>query len=122
LKKFTYLLVAGLFSLVLVNANAQTTRQSPPRSCPTFELMEKAFQADPSARARYAATQQLLEQHLRTNPQMRTQAIINVPVVVHVLLPAAQQAQVTDAIIQNQLDTLNFFYGGSPFNSDSIRV
>jgi hypothetical protein len=84
--------------------------------------MEKAFQADPSARARYAATQQLIEQHLRTNPQMRTQAIINVPVVVHVLLPAAQQALVTDAIIQTQIDTLNFYYGGSPFNSDSIRV
>lgn len=98
---------------------------SPQRWCPTFELMEEAFQADPSARLRYSRTQQLLneaERQQRENPQARIQQIITVPVVVHVLLPAAQQALVTDAIIQSQLDTLNFYYGGSPFNQDSLRV
>lgn len=119
MKNFTSLLVAGLFSFVLMSANAQT---SPQRNCNTFELMEQVFQADPSARARYAQVQQMIEQQLRDNPQARTQAIITVPVVVHVLLPAAQQAQVTDAIIQGQLDTLNFYYGASPANSDSLRV
>lgn len=137
MKNFTYLLVAGLFSLIAMSANAQPARfnadqqrppavvNSPQRWCPTFELMEAAFQADPNARLRYSRTQQMLnetEQQNRENPQARVQAIITVPVVVHVLLPAAQQALVTDAIIQNQLDTLNFFYGGSPFNLDSLRV
>jgi hypothetical protein len=118
LKKSTFLLVAGLFSL-LITSHAQ---QSPQRSCNVFEMQEAHFQQDPSARARYAQVQSMLEQHLRENPQARTQAIINVPVVVHVLLPAAQQAQVTDLIIQRQIDTLNFYYGGSPANSDSLRV
>jgi hypothetical protein len=88
--------------------------------------MEEAFRADPAARLRYSRVQQQLDQQQRQNnspgAQLRVQAIINVPVVVHVLLPAAQQALVTDAIIQTQLDTLNFYYGGSPFNSDSLRV
>jgi hypothetical protein len=137
LKKLAYLLLAGLFSLALLNSNAQKkllnptlqnpspVTQSPQRSCPTFELMDQVFQTDPSAKARYARTQQQLNQQLRQNridPQFRIQAIIDVPVVVHVLLPAAQQALVTDAIVQSQIDTLNFYYGGSPFNQDSLRV
>lgn len=140
MKNFTHLFVAGLFSIIAISASAQQPARfnpeqqrpqtqgavtTPQRSCPTFELMEQAFQADPSARLRYARTQQLLEQQAqqnRENPQARVQAIITVPVVVHVMLPAAQQALVTDAIIQNQLDTLNFYYGGSPFNQDSLRV
>lgn len=119
MKKFTYLLVAGLFSLVMQGVKAQT---SPKRSCPTFELMEKHFQEDPSARARYASTQQALEAQLRENPQARTQATITIPVVVHILLSSANQSLVTDAIVQSQIDTLNFFYGGSPYNFDSLRV
>ncbi|HLG40117.1 MAG TPA: M43 family zinc metalloprotease, partial [Chitinophagaceae bacterium] len=138
MKNFTYLLLAGFFTCVTLVSLAQPTRfnsstqkpvrntqtiGSPQRSCPTFELMEKAFQADPAARLRYVYTQQLLQQEQnRYNREQRVQAIINVPVVVHVLLPAAQQALVTDAIIQSQIDTLNFYYGGSPFNSDSLRV
>lgn len=135
MKNFTYLFVAGLFSILTISLSAQQldpNRQrpvrpatTPQRWCPTFELMEQAFQADPSARLRHARTQDLLEQtarQQRENPQARVQAIITVPVVVHVMLPAAQQALVTDAIIQNQLDTLNFYYGGSPFNQDSLRV
>ncbi|MEI9810480.1 MAG: choice-of-anchor J domain-containing protein [Bacteroidota bacterium] len=139
MKNFTYLFLAGLFSIVTLCADAQISHNpgqpkpirqtgvTPPRSCPTFEMMEKAFQADPAARMRYARTQQLLDQQtqqnrINPNAQFRVQAIINVPVVVHVLLPAAQQALVTDAIIQSQIDTLNFYYGGSPLNSDSLRV
>lgn len=53
---------------------------------------------------------------------MRTQAIINVPVVVHILVTNAQQALVTDAIVQNQLDTLNRYYGNAPIDTDSLRV
>lgn len=98
------------------------TTPAPPRSCPTFELMEQAFTANPSARVRYNQVQQLLEQQLRVNPQMRTQAIINVPVVVHVLLPNAQQALVTNAIIQGQIDTLNRYYGNAAIDTDSLRV
>ncbi|HEX2629732.1 MAG TPA: M43 family zinc metalloprotease, partial [Chitinophagaceae bacterium] len=116
MKKSTFLLVAGLF--LFIGANAQ----SPQRSCNVYEMQEAHFQQDPSARARYAQTQAMIEQFLRENPQARTQAIINVPVVVHVCLPAAQQALVTDAIIQGQIDTLNFYYGGSTFNTDSLRV
>lgn len=132
--------MAGLFSIVMLDVSAQVSHfnpvpqktiqqgnvTSPKRSCPTFELMEQAFSADPAARLRYTRTQQQLDQaqqaRVNSGAQLRTQAIINVPVVVHVMLPAAQQALVTDAIIQSQIDTLNFYYGGSAFNTDSMRV
>jgi hypothetical protein len=140
LKNFTYLFLAGLFSIVILNVSAQVSYfnpvsqkniqqipdAGPKRSCPTFELMEKAFTADPAARLRYSRTQEQLQQAQQnrgnSGAQLRVQAIITVPVVVHVMLPAAEQALVTDAIIQNQLDTLNFYYGGSPLNADSLRV
>ena len=141
MKKFTQHFLGGLFLLLCSATHSQqrfanpdvqkfprvdrTTMRpsgSPQRNCPTFELMEQVFVNDPAARTRYAQVQQLLEQQLRTRPQMRTQAIITVPVVVHILLPNAQQALVTDAIVQNQLDTLNRFYGGAPVDTDSLRV
>ncbi len=137
MKKFTQLFLGGLFLLLcstafsqqrFANTNLQKfpevnrTTTQPQRNCPTFELMEAHFASDPAARVRYNQVQQLLEQQQRTNPQARTQAIITVPVVVHILLPNAQQALVTDAIVQNQLDTLNRFYGGAPIDTDSLRT
>jgi hypothetical protein len=137
LKKFTQHFLGGLFLLLCTSTFSQQrfanpdlqkpsrvdrTTTQPQRNCPTFELMEQVFQNDPAARARYTQVQQLLEQQQRTNPQLRTQAIITVPVVVHILLPNAQQALVTDAIVQNQLDTLNRFYGAAPIDTDSLRV
>jgi archaellum component FlaF (FlaF/FlaG flagellin family) len=138
LKQCTYLLLAGLFSLTLLNSNAQKqlfnpalqkqarVTQPPKRSCATDEVMQRLFETNPQARANYLRNQQMLDEKIRQiigNPQAREnriQADIVIPVVVHIL--NASPSQVTNAIVQRQIDTLNFYYGGSPFNQDSLRV
>jgi len=130
LKKFTLTrllvltLVAGIFSLT---AKAQAPHGAAGHKCGTDEVMERTFQQDPKAKARYEAYQAQLEkaiQEVLNNPntaaQYRTQAISTVPVVVHILLP--DPTIVTNAIVQNQIDTLNRFYGAAPTTDSSQRV
>jgi hypothetical protein len=139
LKNFTYLLLAGFLFLHLQDINAQEQRMLDPgskkpargasalqrpaqRTCATDEVMKNLFDSDPLAKARYERNQQMLAnemQKILNNPQARTQAIITVPVVIHIAI--ANPNLVTDAIVQNQLDTLNWFYGGMS-STDSLRV
>ena len=84
--------------------------------------MQQLFQKDPVARARYQNTQRQLETRIKTvleNRLNRIQSIINIPVVVHIA--TANPALITDAIVQNQIDSLNFFYGSQP-TSNSLRT
>jgi hypothetical protein len=140
LKNFTYLLLAGFFTFILQDVFAQNrlldpnakkpvrsiaARQAEPphRTCATDEVMKKLFESDPMARERYERNKQMLEQEMqkfKVNRQNRVQAIINVPVVVHIAY--SNPSQVTDATVQSQIDTLNWYYGGSPYNQDSLRV
>jgi hypothetical protein len=117
LKNFTLLLLA-VFSFLVFNTNAKAQSQPSHRTCATDELMQQLFQTDPVARARYENTQRQLNTILN-NRQNRTQAIVNIPVVVHIALP--NPALVTDAIVQSQIDTLNFYFGSQPIG-DSLRV
>ncbi|RYE17170.1 MAG: hypothetical protein EOP51_24400, partial [Sphingobacteriales bacterium] len=120
------LLVLYACILFASNSFAQLSQPaiSPQRSCPTFELMEDAFQKDPAARTRYNSVQTMLNDIVRDRKSQgrnTTEAVYTIPVVVHVMLPAAQQALVTDAIVLGQIDTLNYFYGAQPVG-DSLRV
>ncbi len=95
------------------------------QKCITTQKMQEVFDADPVARARYENMQKMLDEKVKkqlTDPNLKlfkTNAIINIPVVVHVMY--GNPNQVTDAIIQRQLDTLNKYYGGAPAG-DSLRV
>jgi hypothetical protein len=123
LKNFTLLLLA-VFSFLVFNVNAKAQSQPSQRNCATDDVMQQLFQNDPAARARYENTQRQFESRIRAimnNPQNRTQAIVTIPVVVHVGVTAPRQALVTNAIIQSQIDTLNFYYGSQPIG-DSLRV
>jgi Pregnancy-associated plasma protein-A len=123
LKNFTLLLLA-VFSILVFNVNAKAQSQPSQRNCATDDVMQQLFQNDPAARARYENTQRQFESRIRAimnNPQNRTQAIVTIPVVVHVGVTAPRQALVTNAIIQSQIDTLNFYYGAQPIG-DSLRV
>jgi hypothetical protein len=116
LKKFTLLFT--VLSLFLTIANGQTSSPTH-RTCATDQAMQKIFDNDPQARARYAQMQKDLEAQLHSGQMLRTNAITTVPVVVHIVLPDPNL--VTNATVQNQLDTLNWFYGAAS-TTDSLRV
>ncbi len=121
MKEITSLLLTTLSILVftsIIKAQTQPLR----RICATDEKANQVFKTDPAARARFENTQRLLDERIRTvlnNQQLRTQAIVTIPVVVHIAI--ANPNQVTDATVQRQLDTLNFYYGTQPIG-DSLRV
>ncbi len=119
MKKFTL-----LFAVLCVFFLNFTYGQSGPahRTCSTDDAMQKVFENDPQARQRYERLQQQLESQMSQtgiNRQLRTQAIVNVPVVVHIILPDPNLVTLTT--IQNQLDTLNWFFGNAS-TTDSLRV
>ena len=123
-KTFTKFFVVFLFLAAGFKTLLAQPGASVQRSCPTFEIMEQHFRSDPAARARYNNVQAQLEtitNQLRNQNGNSTEALVTIPVVVHVLLNATNQSLVTDAIIQKQLDTLNFYFGNQPIG-DSLRV
>lgn len=118
------LLFVSLFLLISsVGYSQQPTTSPTHRTCGTDEAMKKIFDNDPKARERYENLQKQLEMQLNAaSPQLsqnRTQALTTIPVVVHIVLPNPNL--VADATIQNQLDTLNWFYGAASA-TDSLRV
>lgn len=93
------------------------------RTCATDDVMQELFRNNPEAKAHYLATQASFQEKVAAicnsqNRVNRTQSF-TVPVVVHILIPNPNL--VTDATCFNQIDTLNWFYGGAP-NGDSLRV
>jgi hypothetical protein len=119
LKNSTFLLFAVFVCLILGNTvNAQ---QPTHRTCASDEVMQRAMQ-DPQVRARVEAYRQQFDGRVNeylANRENRTQAIINVPVVVHIMTD--NPSLVTDATVQRQIDTLNWFYGGASA-TDSLRT
>lgn len=92
------------------------------RTCATDEVMQNLLSQDPIARQRYEAMQKMFNEKLSqivNNRQNRTNAIITIPVVVHIGLPDPNL--VTNATVFNQLDTLNWTYGGASL-TDSLRT
>lgn len=106
----------------LVNAQNKTPKQVV--RCGTTLYYNQLFQDNPSFKARFAAAQQQLALHSR---QFKTSAKVQgldfvdtIPLVIHVLGTQVIQAQVTDAVIQSQIDVLNEDYQGK--NADSVRI
>ncbi|HEY0355033.1 MAG TPA: choice-of-anchor J domain-containing protein [Flavisolibacter sp.] len=119
MKKLT-LLAFTFLTLFLGSVEAQQIKR-----CITEEKMQELFSRDPQAKLRYENTRRQLDDKVReymNNPAARmfkTTAIVNVPVVVHIILPDPNV--VTNAMVQKQLDTLNWYYGAAPAG-DSLRV
>lgn len=119
MKNFTFLALA-VISLLTFSANAQQVQR-----CITDEKMQELFQKDPQAKIRHENTKRMLDAKVAeylSNPLLRltsSNAIINVPVVVHIAL--SDPNLVTNTTVQNQIDTLNWYYGGQSA-TDSLRV
>jgi len=120
LKTITSLLITN-FSILLFRTFLTAQNQPLHRTCATDEKVQQVFQTDPAAKARFENTQRMLNDRINTvlNNQQKTQAIVTIPVVVHIAI--SNPALVTDATVQKQLDTLNFYYGTQPIG-DSLRV
>ncbi len=119
MKKLILSILVSLFSL---NAISQTLLQR----CVTDQQMQHLFKQNPAAKIRYEAYQKSINSQLREmqNDQIiegifRTNAIVTIPVVVHIL--TSNPDVVTNDVIQKQIDTLNWYYGGQAAN-DSLRV
>lgn len=114
------MLLTVLFSLNGVQA--QNPVPSPLKRCATTEAYEQLFRTNPEFKKQFAANQARLNS--LSNAVLRTarmQSLADtIPVVIHVLAPANIQAQVTDAVLQSQIDVLNKDYQG--LNADSTRI
>ena len=127
MKKFTFLALTVIFLFHSSNTNAQqktpaSTSGPANRTCATDEVMHNLLSQDPIARQRYEAMQKMFDEKLAqivNNRQNRVNAIITIPVVVHIGLPNPNL--VTDATVFNQLDTLNWTYGAASL-TDSLRT
>ena len=127
MKKITFLIFTAILLLGFSNTNAQqktsaSTNESAFRKCATDEVMQNLLSQDPIARQRYDAMQKMFNEKLAqivNNKQNRINSIITVPVVVHIGLPDPNL--VTNATVFNQLDTLNWTYGGASL-TDSLRT
>ncbi len=115
----------SLFILVFVSLINATVFAQQKKKCVTDEKMQAVFNADPQLKMRYQQTQRMLDEKVKahllqaTLRTARTNAIINIPVVIHIM--TSNPTQVTDAIAQRQLDTLNKYYGAQSA-TDSLRV
>ena len=120
MKIITSLLITS-FSILFFSTFLSAQEQPLRRICAADEKANQVFQTDPAARARFENTQRMLTDRINTvlNNQLRTQAIVTIPVVVHIAI--SNPALVTDETVQKQLDTLNFYYGAQPLG-DSLRV
>ena len=127
MKQYTFLVFTFILLFGYSNINAQqktiTNTTGPTiRNCATYEAMQHLFSQDPSAKERFETQQKMFNETLSqivNNRQNRTNAIINVPVVVHIGLPDPNL--VTDATVLRQLDTLNWAYGNAS-STDSLRT
>lgn len=96
------------------------------RRCGTMEAYEEFFAQHPDARKKFEDDEKKLaevinanELRKKQNPSAyRTQVVYTIPVVFHVVL--SNQAALTDAQIQQQLDVLNRDFAG--LNADSTNI
>jgi len=114
--------VTALFLLIaFFHSPAQEPR---PDRCGSMDLLLQKFRQHPALKTRFEAREkqlrQLMNQRLQQGPTgaLRDQALVTVPVVFHIVL--ANPAQVTDAQLQAQIDTLNKDYSGT--NGDAFRI
>ncbi|MBL0020629.1 MAG: hypothetical protein IPP17_30395, partial [Bacteroidetes bacterium] len=98
LTQISLLLLLLAFSL---NAQAQT------RGCGTMEHLEMQLQSDPTPGDRMAQRRGQGPDRIAQNGTMlRTNGIVTIPVVVHVVCKFASQ-NISDAQVQSQIDILN---------------
>ena len=109
------------FFCIIYNASAQSVRPKNFVRCGTTEYYKKLFQAHPELKRKFNENQRKIAQLSKNRAAAKMEDFIDtIPLVVHVVASSAIQAQVTNAIIQSQVDVLNEDYQGK--NADSTRI
>jgi len=124
LKKFTFLAFTAIFIFSLTNSFAQ---QKPGTligngerlRCATMEALELYFRDNPEARELAERNKTNIPAAPSNNTQ-RTNAIVTIPVVVHIVGSTTRLAQVTDADVIWQINKMNEDFGGT--NADSTNA
>lgn len=117
MNKNIFQFIAFVFFL-FASAGAGAQRETINR-CYTMEGLERHFKLHPEARLVAEQNMNRFAPALQRQAQ-RTQAIITIPVVFHIVANAARQAQVTDADVLWQLNKMNEDYSGA--NPDSSNA
>lgn len=141
MKKFTTLSLWVIFILVALSNSSMAQFKSNPElqaqqnkfgththneRCGSMEWLANYFRENPGAEQQFnkneellgIATAKKLKEFKENQINGRTQAIITIPVVFHIVL--SNPASITDAMVQAQLDVLNKDYGGT--NADSTNA
>ncbi|HEY0039924.1 MAG TPA: M43 family zinc metalloprotease, partial [Flavisolibacter sp.] len=128
MKNFTFLaiLFLSLMGNVVTAQDAPLTgalnhNHSAKVRCGTTEYYDELFRTNPGFKAQFEANQLRIAQLASQRSGQRTAALNDtVPIVIHVVGSAARQTQITDAILQSQIDVLNEDFQGK--NADSSRI
>lgn len=123
LRKYLSLAVGIMFLCISLTATAQ---QNPaPVRCGSMEHLDQLIKQDPSLPSKMAADEERLHrqtlqkiQERTSNKGARLNAIVTIPVVVHILLP--NPGVVTDADVIWQINKLNEDFGGT--NADKVNA
>jgi len=90
-------------------ALAMATASFAQRTCGTNAHEEFLNKKDPKRAEKRAAYNAAIDQYIANNPQAKSQAIVTIPLVVHLVYQTAGQ-NIQDAQIQSQIDVLNADY------------
>ncbi|WP_167856391.1 GEVED domain-containing protein [Hymenobacter metallicola] len=118
MKKTFYAVALACLGLGLAS-EAQAQKTLLKRQCATTDVLEAQMAADPSLAQRRAAIEEQTREFQDNPAAQRTNAVVTIPVVVHVLYNTAAQ-NISDAQIQSQLDVLNQDY--SKTNPDYTKT
>lgn len=102
------LAIITFFSLLNV-AKAQHTDR-----CGTMQYLNQLIQDDPSLVQRMEQQEQQLQTQIANKNGNQTQAVVTIPVVVHVVYNTAAQ-NISDDMIKSQIDVLNEDFFGHQF-------
>ncbi|HET7896260.1 MAG TPA: zinc metalloprotease, partial [Flavisolibacter sp.] len=114
------------FSLLLTltfSAVAQKNNRTADAHCGTMPRLQKRLDQNPLLKTKFETertlfSQMMTQRRLLADQAFRTQGIISIPVVFHIVM--ANPDLVTDAQIQSQPDTLNKGFFGA--NGDSVKI
>ena len=94
-----------LFPLVVFSQETDFVAPPEKRNCSTMEVFDRLKAEDPGYENRLDQIENEIQNYIRSNPQ-HDMAVINIPVVVHVVYKTAAQ-NISTAQIQSQINILN---------------
>ncbi len=121
-----FVLLVCIFLTIVFNPQqlkAQSKPSFPIKRCGTVEYYQQLFKTSPEIRKKFELNQKQLSTKSRNTAVATARAQLiedTIPVVIHVIASAALQTQITDAVLQSQIDILNEDFRG--LNKDSTRI